>query len=255
MRKPLIDIKYFKNRRDKLKNISENDSAYVIFSGNAPLRNGDANYKFRVDSNFFYLTGFEEESAVLVYRPGKSPETTVFVHPKDPVMETWEGFMFGEVEAKKVFGFDEAFSVEDFDSKAVELLSDVESVYYGVGIDSDQDDKVLSVMKTVLRKKGRKGHPFQNIKDPNANLAALRVIKSEEETEITAQAHIEVMKAIKPGVNEAYLEGVFLSEIKKRGAKAEAYNTISATGDNATTLHYVFNDEECKDGELFRCGG
>lgn len=258
MRKPLLDVKYFAERRERLKKISEKGSAYVLFSGEAPQRSNDTNFKFRVNTNFFYLTGFEEESAVLIYRPGQTPETTVFVHPKDPIMETWEGFLFGEEEAKKTFGFDEAYSIKDFDVKALELLSEVETVFYNVGEKPKQDEKVLSVMKQVLRKKGRKGHPFQDIKDPNQHLAALRVIKTNEEielmkkaTEISALAHVEVMKAIKPGVNESYLEGVFSSEIKKAGAKAEAYNTIAAGGDNATTLHYVFNDEECKDGDLF----
>ena len=159
---------------------------------------------------------------------------------------------------RKTFGFDEAYSIKDFDSKALELLSEVETLYYNIGEKPEQDEKILSVMKSVLRKKGRKGHPFQDIKDPNQNLAALRVVKTSEEialmkktSEISALAHIEVMKAIKPGINESYLEGVFSSEIKKAGAQAEAYNTISAGGDNATTLHYVFNDEECKDGDLF----
>jgi Xaa-Pro aminopeptidase len=211
-----------------------------------------------VNSNFFYLTGFEEEHAVLIYRPGKNPETTVFVHPKDPLMETWEGFLFGENEAKKVFGFDEAYSIKDFEQKAAELIAEVDTVIYRAGLNKAQDDEVFSILNTVLRKKGRKGHPFQNLKDPDQYIAPLRVVKTEEEvelmkkaSEISALAHIEVMKAIKPGLSEGYLEGVFLSEIRKSGAKSEAYNSIAASGDNATTLHYVFNDEDCKDGELF----
>lgn len=258
MREPILDVKYFKQRRERLKNIAKGDEAFVFFSGHAPTRSNDTSYKFRVNSNFFYFTGFEEEGAILVYRPGKTPETTVFVHPKDPLMETWEGFMFGEDLAKKIFGFDETYKVTDFDSKAVELLSEVESVYFKIGEDAKQDEKVLVAMKKVLRKKERKGHLFQEIKDPGQQLASLRMIKTTEEiefmktaSEISAKAHVEVMKAIKPGVNEGYLEGIFVSEILKMDAKNVAYNTISAAGDNATTLHYVFNDEECKDGDLF----
>ncbi len=258
MRKPLIDVSYCKNRRNKLKKAAKENEAFIFFSGHAPRRSNDTNYRFRVDNNFFYLTGFEEEGAILVFRPGKTPETTVFVHPKDPVMETWEGFMFGEELAQSMFGFDEAYIEPDFDSKIVELLEEVDSVYFKVGENAKQDERVLTAMKKVLRKKGRKGHPFQDIKDPDQYMAGLRVIKTEEEiefmrkaSEVSAKAHIEVMKAIKPGVNEAYLEGTFSSEILKMGAKNVAYNTISAAGNNATTLHYVFNDEECKDGDLY----
>lgn len=258
MRKAIMDTKYFKQRRERLAAICKGDEAFVLFSGSAPRRSNDTNYKFRVNSNFFYLTGFEEEGAILIFRPGKTPETTVFVHPKDPLMETWEGFMFGEDLSKSVFGFDEAFKATEFSEKAVELLSEVESVYFKIGEDSKQDEKILDAMKLVLRKKGRKGHPFQEIKDPDHIIAGLRVIKTAEEIELmkkaaemSAKAHIEVMKAIKPGVNEGYLEGVFASEVLKMGAKSVAYNTISAAGKNATTLHYVFNDEECKDGDLY----
>lgn len=258
MRKPILDVKYCKQRRDRLKDVAEAETAFIFFSGHAPRRSNDTSYKFRVNSNFFYLTGFEEEGSVLIFRPGKTPETTVFVHPKDPVMETWEGFLFGEELAKSEFKFDETYKISEFDSKAIELLSEVDMVSFKIGEDPKADEKVLAAMKAVLRKKGRKGHPFQSIADPDQQMAALRVIKTDEEielmkkaSEISAKAHIEVMKAIKPGVNEAYLEGVFTSEIVKMGAKAEAYNCISAGGDNATTLHYIFNDEECRDGDLY----
>ncbi len=258
MRKPLIDIKYFKQRRDRLKSMAGKDEALILFSGYAPRRSNDTNYKFRVNSNFFYLTGFQEEGAILVYRPGKTPETVVFVHPKDPTLETWEGFMFGKDLAKTTFNFDETYLEPDFDSKIVDLLLEIKSVYFKIGEDSKQDERVLSAMKMVLKKKGRKGYGFQEIKDPDVYMAGLRVIKTEEEikfmkkaAKVSAKAHIKVMKTIRPGVNEAYLEGVFLSEAMKLGAKNLAYNTISASGNNATTLHYVFNDQECKDGDLY----
>ncbi len=258
MRKPLLDIKYFKQRRDRFKSMAQKDEGFILFSGHALRRSNDTNYKFRVNSNFFYLTGFEEEGAILVYRPGKTPETVVFVQPKDSVLETWDGFRFGKDLAKTTFGFDETYIESDFDSKIVDLLLEVKSVYFKIGEDSKQDERVLSAMKLVLKKKGRKEQCLQEIKDPNFYMAGLRVIKTEEEiklmkkaAQVSAKAHIEVMKAIEPGVNEAYLEGVFLSEAMKLGAKNVAYNTISASGNNATTLHYGFNDEECRDKELY----
>lgn len=257
MRKPLIDVKFCKQRRTRLAELAGGDSAFVFFSGKAPVRSNDTNYKFRPESNFYYLTGFEEEEAILIFRPGKTPEATLFVQKKDPIMETWEGFLFGPEGAKRAFEIDEVFLNTDFESKAVELLSGVENIYYRVGLNKEDDEMIVKILTKVLRSQGRKGSPLQSLKDPNSFLADMRVVKTEEEKElmrkassISAKAHIEVMKATKAGVNERALQGVFLASIMAQGASAEGYSSIVATGANATTLHYVFNDVECKDGEL-----
>jgi len=257
MRKPLLDKSIFKKRRDALKAKASAGDVFVFFSGHAPMRSNDTHYKFRPSSDFFYLTGFEEENAVLVFRPGMTPETTVFVMPKDPVMETWEGFLFGPKLAKDEFGFDEAYETKDFDEKVLPLLTEGDQIFYRLGLYEDIDRKMTSLLNKVLRKKGRKGHPYQTVSDPSSYIAEMRRIKDEDEInimresgEIAAKAHIELMKAVRPGMNERELAGLFIYEIMKQGANAEAYNSIVASGNNATTLHYVFNDCECKDGDL-----
>ncbi len=257
MRQPLLDKEIFKKRRDKLKEQSSPGDVFVFFSGSAPVRSNDSNYKFRVSNDFFYLTGYEEENAVLIFRPGMKPETTVFVMPKDPVMETWEGFLYGPDMAKTEFGFDQTYTVSKFEENAVALLTEGERVYYRMGLSDSDDKKILGILNKVLRKKGRKGHPFQTLLDPAVYLAEMRRIKDEQEIkimqesgDIAARAHIELMKAVKPGMNERELAGLFIYQIMKQGASAEAYNSIVATGNNATTLHYVFNDCECKSGDL-----
>lgn len=257
MRKPILDVKFTKARRERLKKQSQPGQSFVFFSGQAPTRSNDTNYRFRVDSNFFYLTGFEEEDSVFVFRPGQSPETVLFVQPKNPDLETWEGFLYGEKLAKEAFGIDQVYKNTDLDEHLPSLLMDSEDVYFKMGLSEENDSLVLKSLKAVLRKKGRKGHPMQTMKDPDEHLAKLRMVKTEEEIElmrktceISALAHVEVIKSTKPGMTENYLEGVFLSSILKAGAKAQAYNAIVATGAGATTLHYVFNDQECKDGEL-----
>lgn len=257
MREAILDVKYFAKRRDELKKMMSPNEVMVLFSGKAPVRSNDSHYKFRVESNFFYLTGFEEQDAVFIFRPGKKPESILFVHPKNPALETWEGFLYGEKEAQKVFKVDEAYSNELLQEKLADLLQEADSVFYKMGDSIENDEIVIKSLQSVLRKKGRKGHPLQNIKDPNALVSKLRVIKTKEEIElmkktceISAQAHIEVIKASKPGISETELEGVFQASIMKAGAKNVAYSSIVATGDNATTLHYVFNDKTCKEGEL-----
>lgn len=257
MRKPIVEAEYTKARRDRLSKRASKKQTFIFFSGHAPVRSNDTNYKFRVDSNFFYLTGFEEEKAVLVFRPGQTPEAVMFVQPKNPLLETWEGFLYGEEGAKKHFGLDEVYANTSLEEHLPDLLMDSSDVYFKMGCDEDNDDLILKTLRKVLRKKGRKGHPMQNIKDPDEHLAKLRMVKSSEEIElmkktceISARGHIEVIKNTKPGLNERYLEGVFFSSILKEGARAQSYNPIVASGANATTLHYCFNDQDCKDGEL-----
>jgi len=257
MRKAIIEAEHTKARRDRLGERASEGQTFVFFSGHAPTRSNDTNYKFRVDSNFFYLTGFEEENAVLVFRPGQSPETTMFVQKKDPLLETWEGFIFGEEGVKNEFGIEDVYANTELEERLPNLLMDSSDVYFRMGFDDSNDGLVLKTLKQVLRKKGRKGHPMQNIKDPDEHLAKLRMVKSAEEIElmkktceISARAHIDVIKNTKPGLNERYLEGVFFSSILKDGAMAQSYNPIVASGASATTLHYCFNDQDCKDGEL-----
>lgn len=258
MRKPIIDPKVFKARREKLKGLAPDHSAFILFSGNLANRSNDTDYKFRPNSDFFYLSGYEEEGAILLIRPGQTPETTVFVHPKDPEMETWEGFLFGPELSKKTFDFDEAYEVKDFLIKGKELLKEVESVYYRLGQSADRDGEVLNLLKGVLKSRGRKGSPFPSVYDPSKILANMRRVKDSTEIEImrtsaqiAAMAHIEVMKAIPNSENERELEGVFQGAVMKGHASGVAYNSICASGKNATTLHYVFNDEPVKKSELF----
>jgi len=257
MRKSIVETKFTKARRDRLSERAHKGQAFVFFSGHAPVRSNDTNYKFRVDSNFFYLTGFEEENAVLVHRPGQTPETTLFVQKKDPLLETWEGFIFGEEGVKKEFGISDVYANTELEKRLPELLMESSAVYFKMGFEDGNDNLILKTLKQVLRKKGRKGHPMQNIKDPDEHLAKLRMVKTAEEIElmkktceISARAHIEMIKSTKPGLNERYLEGVFFSSIMKEGAMAQSYNPIIASGASATTLHYCFNDQDCKEGDL-----
>lgn len=256
MRKMKYDLKQFEERRKKLGALIDG-SALILASHPEHVRNGDVHHPYRQDSNFFYLTGFEEPGSVFVFRPGKSPETILFVRKKDPSKETWEGFRYGTQLAKEVFGVDEAYCIEDFEEKAPELLKDVVDVYYSLFHNQQFDLRIQKVFETVKSNSGRSGKGNLNIKDSYPLIGELRVHKSayEMETmlracEISAEAHAEVMKNIKPGMNEREINGLFLYEIMKRGAAREGYGSIVATGNNATTLHYVFNDQNLGENDM-----
>lgn len=257
MRQPQFDMTAFKERRQKLGQLIKGD-ALIVAAHPESVRNNDVHHAYRQDSNLFYLTGFEEPESVLVFRPGHQPETVLFVREKNEERETWEGFRYGPEGAKEFFGADEAYVIEEFQERVPKLLSDVDKVYYSLFSNHEFDDQFKQALLSVKRMRSRSGRGILTISDCYSLLGEMRVRKSESEVatmkkacDISAQAHIDVMRAIKPGVNERALYGTFLQSIMQGGCAREGYGGIFASGNNATTLHYVFNDQVCQDGDLF----
>ena len=133
MRKPIVDISIFKDRRKQLAGKIPN-SALIVASHPEMIRNHDVHYPYRQDTNLFYLTGFEEPGSVLVFRPGRDPEYALFVRKKDPLRETWDGFRFGPDMTKQVFGCDKTYGIEEIEAVLPKLLSEVDQVYYRLPI-------------------------------------------------------------------------------------------------------------------------
>jgi Xaa-Pro aminopeptidase len=256
MRKSIYNIQMFKDRRGHLKN-QMMGSALILHSHPEYIRNNDVHHPYRQDSNFFYLTGFEEPESIFIFRPGMTPETILFVRPKDQERETWNGFRYGPTGAQSEFQIDQCYLISEFEKMATELLKPVEKVYHQWGINSDFDKQVLEVLDSVRSSHGRSGRGVLPVFDARELLGEVRLRKTKEELvnirqacEISAEAHCELMRFTKPGVNENQLHGVFIGTSMLLGAQREGYGSIVASGNNATTLHYVFNDHECKDGDL-----
>ena len=260
MRKCRIDLEVLKKRRDLLKEkiSSDGDSvAFILPSNQELVRNYDVHYPFRQDSSFYYFTGFEEPDSLMLYRPGAENEFVLFVRPKDPLMETWEGFRFGPEGAEKEFAADKAYLIGDIDTKLPELLKESEKVYYTFNVHKYFDSRFLGLMEKTQKSKGRGATRFADILDPSEAIGELRLIKDSYEidcmrkaSQISAQAHLAAMKFTKPEVNERQVESVLNYIFKMGGAAREAYSGIVASGHSATTLHYNFNDQECFDGDL-----
>ena len=257
MRQPIYDISVFKDRRDKLAKMMKG-SALVIPAHPHFVRNNDCQFQFRQDTNLMYLTGYEEPEAVFVFRPGCNPETTLFVLPKDPTKEVWEGFLFGPDAAKSTYGMDQAYTTEQLETELPKLLEEVDDIYYSMFWNTEFDQFMMKTLKDLSTKASRTNSGHKTVKDPKALIGELRLIKSDfdiqqmrKASQISVEAHIEVMKAAKPGINERALEGVFLKAIMERGCPGVAYNSILAGGANACTLHYVFNDQDIPDGKMF----
>ncbi|MCB0408493.1 MAG: aminopeptidase P N-terminal domain-containing protein [Bdellovibrionales bacterium] len=256
MRKPTANLEECKQRRENLKTLAQG-AAVIIPSHTEHIRNHDVHHSYRQDSNLFYLTGFEEPESVLVFRPGMTPETVLFVREKDETRETWDGFRYGPSLAKATFQMDATYVVDDVVEKAAELLADVEKVYYSQFRGSWFDKAFKKILTAVKIKKGRSGKGLLPVYDAYPLVGELRLFKSDYDIqqmrtacEISSAAHVELMKNTRPGVSERELHGLFIYEIMKHGCAREGYGSIVAGGKNACTLHYIFNDETLRDGDL-----
>ena len=255
-RKPTENPEIFKKRRQKVM-AGLNGAALIVASHPETIRNEDVHYPYRQDSNLYYLTGFEEPESILILRPGQNPESVMFVRTKNIERETWDGFRFGPEAAQKEFIIDAVYPIEDFEKKSVELLKGYEDLYYRMYKNSDVDLKIQNILLQLKRSYGRSGYGLMTIKDADTFLGEYRLIKDEHDLknlrracEITAEAHVQAMKFVRPNVSERQVQAVIAHTFYSEGSAREGYNYIVASGNNATTLHYNFNDQICESGEL-----
>ena len=232
-------------------------SVAIIPGAHDTRRSNDTHYRFRQDSDFFYLTGFEEPDSLAVIRPEKDPKYTLFVRPRDPEREIWDGRRAGVEGAKSEFGAGEAFPVAEFESKLADFLDGADILYYRLGMDRDLDDAIIKEISRMRSLNRKPIHPPQTIIDPATIVHELRVVKRPEELEImqaaadiAAEAHVEAMKTVRPGMKEYQIEALIEQVFRRHGAAAPAYTSIVGAGPNATVLHYINNDGELRDGDL-----
>ena len=234
-----------------------NNSAVVIAGAAVQYRNADSSHAFRQDSNFWYLTGFNEPEStlVLLINESKDVQSIAFVPKKDALKEIWDGYRAGPNGAVKDHGFDLAFDNTEIDKRLPDLLAGYNQVFYPVGKSQKLDADVIDWIKTA-RSKDRHSSPI-DIADASSKIGNERLIKDEDEIEImkkscqiSAEAHVEAMKFVKPGMNEQELEAFYQYQFSKRGGRFAAYTPIVAGGENACVLHYVENSKALKDGDL-----
>lgn len=256
MRKPLESMTVFADRRRQLGEKLQG-AALIVASHPEHIRNHDVHYPYRQDSNLYYLTGWEEPESIFVFRPGCNPETVMFVRRRDQERETWDGFRFGPEGCEKEFKIDKVFIIEDFVTEAPKLLKDVDKLYYRLFKNAHVDHMMEDVLESTRQMQGRTGYGLLSIHDSDTLIGESRLVKSEHELshlrkacEISAQAHLSAMRFTKPGVTERQIQAVLAHHFYMHGSAREGYNFIVASGDSATTLHYNFNDQVCKNGDL-----
>ena len=239
----------FSRRRQHLMELAESNCIIILASARQILRNGDSYFPFRQDSDFWYLTGFDEPEAVLVLLPGRdSGEQILFCRERNPDMERWDGPRLGLEGAIEQLGMDDSFPIQDLDEILPGLMEGRERIYHLVGRDPLFDQQVIGWRNRLMQQKRNADTPEEFIALDHL-LHELRLIKTADEIKlmrkagkISAQAHQRAMQASRPGLNEADLTAELLYEFT-RNQCPPSYMPIVAGGDNGLILHYISNNQ------------
>jgi Xaa-Pro aminopeptidase len=255
-----VDV--YRARRARVLTALRQSGGGVAIVPTAPevMRNRDADYPFRHDSYFYYLTGFTEPEATLILdadaKDGE-PSSILFCREKNAERETWEGFRFGPEGARVAFGFDAAFPIDALDEHMPRLLADSPALHYALGTSATLDEKVRGWLAAV-RAQSRSGVLAPSkAQDLLPLLDEMRLVKSADEiaimrraASISAEAHRRAMHACRPGMREYELEAELLYTFRRHGAQSPAYGSIVATGANACVLHYPAGNAIIQEGDL-----
>ncbi|GKX60994.1 Xaa-Pro aminopeptidase [Leminorella grimontii] len=254
-----ISLPEFQRRREKLLAKMAAGSAAIVFAAPERTRSADTEYPFRQDSDFWYLTGFNEPEAalVLIKSDESHSHSVLFNRVRDLTAEVWFGRRLGQEAALDKLGVNRALPWDDMPQQLHLLLNGLDVVYHAQGLYDFADRAVFSALEK-LRKGAR-----QNLKAPATVtdwrpwLHEMRLFKSQEEIavmrkagEITAKAHTRAMERCRPGMYEYHLEAEIHHEFTRHGARYPAYNTIVGSGENACILHYTENESLLNEGDL-----
>lgn len=247
----------YQQRREQLMSKIGNGTAIFRSAPTAVMHN-DVEYAFRQDSDFYYLTGFNEAQAVAVLAPSHSEHRFVlFVQPKDREREVWSGYRCGVEAAKQVYGADEAYPITELDEKLPLYLEKADRIYYHLGRDRTFNDTILNHWQRLMRTYPKRGTGPIAIEDTGPILHSMRLMKSQAELElmrkaadIAVEAHNHAMKFTQPGRYEYEVQAEIEHIFRLRGALGPAYPSIVASGVNSCILHYIENDRQMQDKEL-----
>ncbi|MDC4712163.1 Xaa-Pro aminopeptidase [Acinetobacter baumannii] len=248
----------FQHRRNRLAEKMGPNSIAIIATREEMYRNRDADYKFRADSSFFYLTGFAEPEAVAVietFDDVTDYSYSLFCRERNREMEIWNGYRAGIDGAIEEYEADEAYAIDLLDEEIIEKLLNKERLYYRIGHNAAFDARVSQWIKKANAEHRHEAAPAQLVQLDRI-VDEMRLIKSPQEIElmqiastISAKAHTRAMQTVRPGMMEYTLEAE-LNYIFGQNGCVPSYNSIVGGGANACILHYVENNQALKDGDL-----
>lgn len=247
---------YARRRRQLMRMMGKGGIA-ILPSAPETMRNRDTAYPYRQDSDFLYLTGFEEPESVAVLIPGREHgEFILFCRERNPEREAWDGPRAGQDGAQSEFGADDAFPISDLDDILPGLMENCERVYYTMGANTIFDQQVMAWFNGLRSHGQNDGHSPLEFVALDHYLHDMRLYKSRGEVsalrraaKIAASAHRRLMAACAPGAMEHELEAELIYEFKRHGCEP-AYQPIVGSGPNSCVLHYVANNRRIEDGDL-----
>ncbi|AHJ28401.1 aminopeptidase P N-terminal domain-containing protein [Nodularia spumigena CS-584] len=247
----------YQQRREKLMAKIGNGTA-IFRSAPMAVMHNDVEYTYRQDSDFFYLTGFNEPQAVAVLTPHHPEHRFVlFVQPKNREKEVWTGYLCGVDAAKEMYGADAAYPIAELDEKLPQYLEKADRIYYHLGRDRTFNDKILTHYQSLLRTYPKRGIGPTGIEDTGTILSSMRLVKSQPElqlmrqaADIAVEAHNRAREFTAPGRYEYEIQAEIEHTFKLRGGMGPAYPSIVASGVNACVLHYIENHRQMQDQEL-----
>jgi Xaa-Pro aminopeptidase len=251
-----MQLEYRQRRQQVMEKIA--NCTAIFRSAPTSVMHSDVEYVYRQDSDFFYLTGFNEAQAVAVLAPAHPEHRFVlFVQPKDREKEIWSGYRCGVDMAKEVYGADAVYPINELDEKLPQYLENSDRIYYHLGRDRNFDQKILSHYQSLLSTYPKRGKGPIAIEDPCTVMFSMRLHKSPEELQfmrqavaIAVEAHNHARKIAAPGRYEYEIQAEIEHIFRLRGGDGPAYPSIVATGTNACVLHYVENKSQLQDQDL-----
>ncbi|MDM1758572.1 MULTISPECIES: Xaa-Pro aminopeptidase [unclassified Acinetobacter] len=249
----------FQERRDRLAAQMGPNSIAIIATSPEVMRNRDADYKFRADSSFFYLTGFAEPEAVAVIETDASCEDytySLFCRERDREMEIWNGYRAGIDGAVDDYDADEAYAIDLLDEEIIEKLLNKDKLFYRIGQRAEFDARVAQWIAKATGETRRGTSAPAQIVQLDRIVDEMRLHKSDKEIQlmqiasnISAEAHTRAMQTVQPNMMEYALEAELNYIFGKNGC-VPSYNSIVGGGENGCILHYVENNKPLKDGDL-----
>ncbi len=247
----------FARRRTTLMRMVGEDGIAILPSAPVRTRSRDVEYRYRQDSDFYYLSGFAEPDSVAVIAPGRdNGEYVLFCRERDAVKEKWDGSRAGPDGAIELYGADDSFPIDDIDDILPGILETRSRLYYTMGAYADFDHRVTDWVKSLRHRESSGIHTPHEFIALDHLLHDMRLYKSRAEisamrtaAKIAVKAHHRAMAAISPGKYEYEIEAEYVHEFRRHDA-AISYSPIVGSGANACTLHYVANNAKLEDGDL-----
>jgi Xaa-Pro aminopeptidase len=252
----MLEAAEYQHRRDRI--MAKLGQGTAIFrSASHVVMHHDVEHPFRQESDFYYVTGFNEPNAVAVLAPHHEEHRYIlFVQPKDPDKETWTGYITGVEAAKEKYGADVVYPIGELSEHLPQYLAKCDRIYYHFGRDEAFNRTVLRHWQRCIRLYAKHGYGPTGIEDTKFILHPLRVVKTEAElvalrhaAGISALAHNRARDLAKPGVYEYQVQAEIEYTFARHGM-TPAYPSIVAGGDNACILHYIENNRQLQEGDL-----